>query len=355
VVTSDAFLTTATRVLNRARLSAEQAVELIQKYNPAAPAYQVAEMYFVQAFTINLQAENFCDGLVISDVVNGVEQYGSPMTTKAAFEQALTLADKGLALITGTTANDVRVKGALQITKGRILLNLNRPAEAAPAVAGVLTSYAYIISHSATTSTNAWWDFNNNARRYSMASKEGTNGMDFATANDPRVPVCAGGDNACKAIGVTNTRRDDLTSPVFIQMLWPTNISSVSIIKGVDARMIEAEAQLRAAQPDVALATLNAARATVPGLAPLTLQAGPARLAQLFRERAFWQFGRGYRVGDMRRLVSQHNQSADAVFPVGAWHKGGNYGTDVNFPVVQAEQNNPNVPAGTQTCINRNP
>src|SRR5438067_557490 len=61
VVTSDAFLTTATRVVNRARLSAEQAIELLQKYNPAAPAYQPAEMYFIEAYTINLQGENFCD------------------------------------------------------------------------------------------------------------------------------------------------------------------------------------------------------------------------------------------------------------------------------------------------------
>jgi hypothetical protein len=33
------------------------------------------------------------------------------------------------------------------------------------------------------------------------------------------------------------------------------------------------------------------------------------------------------------------------------WHKGGNYGTDVNMPVPQAELNNPNV---DQACLNRN-
>jgi len=36
----------------------------------------------------------------------------------------------------------------------------------------------------------------------------------------------------------------------------------------------------------------------------------------------------------------------------GAWHKGGNYGVDVNLPVPQAEQNNPNLPAG-QSCTDR--
>src|SRR5688572_18901008 len=47
------FLTDANRVLHRARLSAAQAIELLAEFNPAAPAYQVGEMYFVQAFVEN--------------------------------------------------------------------------------------------------------------------------------------------------------------------------------------------------------------------------------------------------------------------------------------------------------------
>ena len=74
---------------------------------------------------------------------------------------------------------------------------------------------------------------------------------------------------------------------------------------------------------------------------------------QLFRERAFTLYGRGTRTGDMRRLIRQYGRNAETVFPTGAWHKGGNYGTDVNFPLPQAEQNNPEVGLGT-TCINRN-
>jgi len=119
--------------------------------------------------------------------------------------------------------------------------------------------------------------------------------------------------------------------------------------------MIEAEAQLAAGNTAGALATLNAARTTVTGLAPLA-DAGTtdARVNQLFRERAMWLFGRGYRLGDMRRLIRQYGRSAAAVFPVGVWHKGGNYGTDVNFPVPQAELNNPNLPSGANTCLDRN-
>jgi hypothetical protein len=44
----------------------------------------------------------------------------------------------------------------------------------------------------------------------------------------------------------------------------------------------------------------------------------------------------------MRRLIKFYQRNAESVFPTGDWHKGGKYGTDVNFPVPQAEETNPN-------------
>jgi starch-binding outer membrane protein, SusD/RagB family len=356
------FLTTANRALHRARLSAEQAIDLLEQFAPSAPAWQVAEMHFVQAYVINLMAEHYCNGLAFSSVVNGAEQYGTPMTTQAAFQQALQHADDGLALITGTTADDQRVRSALQVTRGRILLNLDRAADAAAAVAGVQTTFRYRMLHSPTTRDNAIWTFNNSARRYSVSTAEGANGLDFATANDPRIPTCQGGDATCRTIGVTQTRRDDNTSALlFIQRLWPARDSSVVLVSGVEARLIEAEAQL-ATDPVTALNTLNALRTAtgtgsggVAGLTPL-VDAGSqtAREDQLFRERAFWLFGRGHRLGDLRRLIRDYGRTAATVFPTGAWHKGGSYGTDVNLPLPEAERNNPNMPQTGLLCTDRN-
>jgi len=356
VTITDSFLETANRALHRARLSAQQATQLLKEWNPTGPAANLAEMYFVQAYVENMMAEHYCNGLIFSTVVDGVEKYGSPITTEATFQLALAHADSGLALITGTTANDVKIKGVLSITKGRILLNLNRYADAAAAVAGVATTLTYQEFHTASTSPNQQnqiWAFNNSARRYSVSNNEGTNGLNFATANDPRLPVCLGGDAACRAIGVTSNTRDDLTQPIYVQRIWPANTSTVTIISGIEARMIEAEAQLKAGQPATAIATLNAARATVTGLAPLTDPGtDAARVDLLFRERAFWMFSTGHRTGDLRRLVRQYGRAANAVFPSGNWHKGGTYGTDVNVPIPQAELNNPNLQTET-TCIDR--
>jgi len=352
------FLTGANRALHRARLSAEQAIAALAEFVPNAPGAEVAEMYFVMAYVENIIAEHYCNGVTFSTVENGLEKYGSPITVTETFQRALAHADSGLALITGTTAADNRVRNALRVVKGRILLNLNRPADAATAVGtgttGVPTAFTYQMLHSQTTRDNQIWAFNNSQRRYSVSTAEGTNGLNFATASDPRLPVCTGGDAACRAISVTQTVRDDLTQPIFVQRIWPTRDSPVTIVSGIEARLIEAEAQLRAGNTAGSLATLNAARATVTGLTPLT-DAGSesARVDQLFRERAFWMFSTGHRVGDLRRLIRQYNRPANSVFPTGAWHKAGNYGSDVTIPIPQAEQNNPNLPAGTSTCIDR--
>jgi hypothetical protein len=357
IVTSNSFLTTASRAINRARLSALQATQLMRQYNPTAPGWQPAEMYFVEAYTENLMGEDYCNGLVFSSIVDGKEQYGSQITDQAAFAQALAHVDSGLALVTGSTTDDVRVRNALAVLRGRILLNIgpSRYAEAATSVAAVPTTFKYQELHALTATTNAIWSLNNNNRRYSVSANEGTNGLNYATANDPRVPVCQGGDSACKANGVTQASRDDLGKPFTVQLLWPNAASSVTIVSGIEARMIEAEAAQAAGNPGGVITALNAARATMSGLAPLTDPGtDAARIDLIFRERAFWMFSTGHRLGDMRRLIRQYGRSADAVFPIGPWHKGGNYGTDINIPIPQAELNNPNLPASGQTCLDRN-
>jgi len=352
------FLTEVDRMLHRARLAASQAIDLLNQFNPLGPKADVAEMFFVQAYVENAIGENYCNGLIISNVVNGAEEYGSGITTQAAFERALAHADSGLTLITGSSTADVKIRNALSVIKGRILLNLNRLPEAATAVAAVPTSFKYQMLQSQTTNDNVIWTYNNIARRYSVSTGEGTNGLDFVTANDPRVPTCQGGDNVCKAIGVSINQRDDKSAfPIWVQRIWTARTDPVTIAGGVEARMIEAEAALKAGNPAGAIAKLNQARTEggVTGLAAnLTDQGTPAAEVNLiFRERAFWMFSTGHRVGDMRRLIKFYGRTTESVFPTGAWHKGGNYGPDVNFPVPQAEENNPNVTAG-HACIDRN-
>ena len=71
-----------------------------------------------------------------------------------------------------------------------------------------------------------------------------------------------------------------------------------------------------------------------------------------FKEREFWLWVSGHRLGDLRRLThGPYLRGPETVFPTGNYFKGGVYGTDYNFPVPFDETNNPNF---TQ-CIDRLP
>jgi hypothetical protein len=81
--------------------------------------------------------------------------------------------------------------------------------------------------------------------------------------------------------------------------------------------------------------------------------AGIAAVDMLFKERAYWLWLTGHRLGDMRRLIRQYGRTAATVFPVGtlALRPSDTYGTDVNFIVPFPERNNPQFTG----CLNRNP
>jgi hypothetical protein len=165
------------------------------------------------------------------------------------------------------------------------------------------------------------------------------NAIPFASLNDPRLPVTkrtsAGQD------GQTFTN----TTAVYQQL------TSVDVVNGIDARFIEAEKALRDGNVTQWLSILNALRAAPPQIHDVEVPPMPAltdpgteeaRIDLHFREKALWTFSRGQRLGDMRRLIRQYGRTANEVFPIGPHFKGGDFGTDVNLPIVTNERNNPN-------------
>jgi hypothetical protein len=132
-----------------------------------------------------------------------------------------------------------------------------------------------------------------------------------------------------------------LPVPFIAQLVYPSQSSSLPLASGVEAQLIVAENQLKTGGSW--LATLNALRAGVPGLAPLTDPGSPAaRVNLLFHERAFWLFLTAHRLGDMRRLVRQYGRDPQTVYPIGLTIGSHPYGTDVAFAISEAELNNPN-------------
>jgi hypothetical protein len=348
VRTSNGNVNTAYRDAQRARLSAAQAYRGLVQYAPTRKA-QAAEMLFVQGFMENLMAEDFCGAIPFSDFIAGAEQLGSPTTTTEALTRALAHADSALTLLgSATDAFSTSVRNATAVTKGRILINLGRFAEAATAVAGVPTAFQYIQEQSQSSRDNSVWAWVNNARRFTLVDREGTNGLNFISANDPRVsaapPVRGGGF--------------DSNVDLVRQNIFAARENSFPVVTGMEARLIEAEAALQANNATLFLQRLNDLRAAgrtmtgntgytvAPGQLPALTDPGSATGRQdlLFRERAFWLFGTGHRLGDLRRLVRQYQRGAESVYPTGTWEAGATapFGRQVALPVTQAEENNPN-------------
>ncbi len=366
-------ITGAFRGLHLPRIGAIQAREALAEFSPNAPNWNYSEMFFVEAYMLNLLAEYFCNGQAISAINDGVEEYRAPIPNTEIFSLALAKVDSGLARLgSASTANDTRVRNALSVLKGRILLNQGNFTAVEAAVSGVPTSYGWLQEHALTANTPGVWSLVNNQRRYMLSENEGPLNMNWLSANDPRVPACTVGSPGCVAAGLTTRRPFDsgnsAVPDMIYQLIWPTDASSVALMSGLQARLYQAEALNRADRFGEALAILNALRASPPGygrtiaaMPPLT-DPGTAngRRDLIFREKGFWLFGTGHRYPDMRRMMRQYGMTQNEVFPNGTWqiNRSPGFGTDVVFRTPTAESFNPLQPTdpnGAPTCIDFNP
>ena len=331
------------RNLHKARAGLETAATALRQFLVAPDeTADIAEMQSLAGYTYVYFGESFCSGVPFSRVSGDSLIFGNPETTTQTFERAVArfdeaLAEPGLAVDDGTIAN------LAAVGRGRALLNLGRFAEAAAAVQTVPTEFVYATEHadSPIRLQNAIWAYTNGGL-WSVADAEGGVGLPFRTAEDPRVPYFDTEDTGL-----------DLITDQFNLLKYPDASAEVSVADGIEARLIEAEAQLQGADLSGMTTTLNDLRAAFPDLLLGTL-AEPATVDEavdlLFAERGFWLYATGHRLGDLRRLMRQYGRTEDTVFPTGDYHKGGSYGTDVNLPLPIEEDNNPN----SSGCIDRN-
>ena len=360
VSTNNSVLSQAYIVITQGRGFYRDAIESLIEFVPETPAKQ-GEMFFAMGYTETAMGEYFCSGIPMSETVNGVWTYTEPLTTQEVFARAITHFDTALTLSAATDAFSVSIRHAAAVAKGRTLVNMGRWADAAAAVAAVPTSYSYNVTFSQPTNSNNVWGLAgqvSSRARFVVGDSFDTQGiipnaLPFSSANDPRVPT-TGSPTA------TATKSIDGVTPLVAQQIWTDRAHPIPVVSGLDARLIEAEAKLQANDIAGMMTILNQLRATPPSLGPIT----PTAMAALptpatkeaattlfFREKAFWQFGRGTRLGDLRRLVRQYDRPADQVFPTGRFHKSGGapYGVDVNLPVTDNERTNPNFTG----CLNR--
>lgn len=339
--------------LYRSRIRASEAIRALAEYRPDDRVRR-AEMYFARGFTEMQLAQDFCNGIPLSELVDGVATDGDPLSGQEVLTRAVASYDSALTFANGTDAASVALARAIRIGKGRAQLGLNQIAEAATTVTGIPTSYAYQQTFSLTTGSNTIWSQGFSARRYVVGDSAEGNARNILVKN--AIPFVSKGDSRLPVTVLNSLGQDGLTR-VRMTALYG-QLTAVDVVNGIDARMIEAEAALKAGDVGKFLSIHNSLRAAPPTLGTVTPAAMPpltdpgtpaARLDLHFREKAFWTFSRGQRLGDMRRLVRQYGRAVTDVFPEGIHYKGGTYGTDVNFPIVVDERNNPKFSG----CTNR--
>jgi hypothetical protein len=391
------------RRLNRVRLQGESAIGALRQYLPDS-LHLVGRMFALAGYVEVLIGENYCNGTPLSRLEGTTVVYGQPLTNDsmlglsiATSDSALTQAGLSIARDTALIAQadsglkpppppadtarwaadtarwrtqrtaglrrlgeGIRVRTLASVVKGRALVDRGQFAAAASVVASVPDTFKYQITHSTVSNTNQTFALNNSAKRYTMVDREGGVGLDFVSANDPRLPRATGTDP-------NNDLIFDSAYPLFVtrQGIW-TNTGSVSIVTGIEARLIQAEALLQTGNTAGWLAAIDSLRIKT-GLYPTAIS-GFTRGANLaaiadtfanntsrqkthFRERAFWMFSTGHRLGDMRRMVRQYAFPPDSVYPGGTFFKGGAYGNALMMPVPSEELNNPNFTG----CLDRNP
>lgn len=354
--------------IQQARSAADFAADAYRRFNFTTPPAGLAEALNISALSLILMAENYCGAVPLSrETSPGVFEYGPSLNTRALLDRAIAKADSALAVVGTATAGAALTQARVaRVVKARALLNLDQPAAAAAAIggtAGVPSAFQYVYIHSELTGrqNNGTWTLVQNSGRFGVGESEGVNGLPYRSEGD-----VAG---AIRDPRVVNQRRPtnsglgfDGATPMWWQLKYPARSSPSVLADGVEARLIEAEAAYRAGNYLSALGILNALRSdagvlavrgygsALPALAPAVTPA--AQEDQIFKERAYWLYLTSHRLGDMRRLtrpvtaaapeITGYGRAIESVFPTGIYHKPGTYGTDVNSPIPQAEDNNPN-------------
>lgn len=336
--------------LHKGRVGAETAAQALQQFALAPDETpDVAEMLAIAGFTYLYFAESYCSGVPFGRPAGDSLVFGEPSTTTGMFDTALVRFDAALAH-PGLVGDDGTIAGLAAVGRGRALVGLGQFAEAAAAVAEVPTEFTYGTEHADSPQRiqNAIWAYTATGA-WTVADLEGDVGLPYRVG-DARVPVDSVIDEETGEV----VPGPDLITPHIILLKYEAD-SPVPVADGIEARLIEAEALLKANNRAGMTAILNDLR-ELQELDPVGVPGNQVAAEDLlFSERAFWLFATGHRLGDMRRLVrpvpAGYGRDPDSVFPTGPYHKGGAYGGDVNLPIPIEEENNPN----SVGCLDRNP
>jgi starch-binding outer membrane protein, SusD/RagB family len=360
--------------LMRARVTLLTALPYLQQYEPASGRSKIGLAYALIGYTELFAAENYCAGLPLGELTASGVQYGTPLSS----DSVLGVAEADFNSAVANANGDATVLPLANIGLARTRLDRGNFTQAASSLSAVPTSFVYTAqlepggyNSGGLTMSNVWQYAiaEDGCGEFTGVGSKGENGLNYTTANDPRLVFSTSVGPTC------DYDYGGLSDSVwYVPVKFQNATSAIPLETGVQARLIEAEAALAQGQVGVWAADLNALRANAPstylqltsGLPPLTVDStlgasSAEQVSVMFRERAFWLYGLGNRLSDLRRLVRQYGRNENTVYSVGPYPFGSrstlpssvpNYLTDVVFTLpTSAGPADPN--SNFKGCLNK--
>src|SRR5579862_1088675 len=273
-----------------------------------------AEMLSIEGYTYLLFAEMWCSGVPFGELnqTTGAPIYGQPDSTgqmlsiaRALFDTArtLALADTTTQILGQYATNTLEILALAEVGRARALLDLGQFAAAQRAADSAVLDFPtlnYQLENSSNSPRqyNGVWQFTFANNTWGTVDRKGGNGLDFESAHDPRVLWVDG--QQLGSLGKTPTGLDT----IYFQLKYPTKDASITLASATEATLISAEADLRLGNIGPWTTKLNTLRANsglgLPAITAdsTTLASDPMRIEVHFREREFWLWLTGTRLGD---------------------------------------------------------
>lgn len=307
----------------------------------------IAVARFYGGYQRVLFAEAYCQS-----IFGGPDGESAPVGPDARMEEALSMLQEAETAASEAGLSDLAT--AARVGQGRALLWLGRYQEAASAVSGVSDEFVYFSEYSGNTTAqyNEIFQYTTGtitALRWTVGDGTADN------RHNERWPYFQEWVDQGLLDPDTDLEAAEIGVPVVLQLVYDGPASNIPIASGWEARMIEAEAELRAGNDQEAEDLINPLL-TTPSLNPLTAvnpsladDLGPFEtvdfsdggfdaatdLPQLARARAAGLWLSGQRQATLRRFAEEDGVD---LYPQGT------QGDDMSFPIVQQEiDNNRNV------------
>lgn len=304
-------------LLHTTRIKSSHARYFLRRQADSSLNYAISAAYSFEGYAIAMLAENVCSGVPLSQSPYGEGAvYSRGLPTDSLFIMAVAKFDSAIAI----QHDSVRFKTLAKVGKARALLSLGRFQEAADVITDIDEGETFNLTYteaatpvtdgSTPQALDAFWSMPQVYRLSEIINREGANGMVWYSnpaSIDPRVPVTV----------IPNNGSFSFPS-VVRQTKFNSGNVTFKLASWTDAKMVEAEYLLSKADPNW-IVPVNEARRSI-GINDTTAPSTEAqKIDLLFRERAFWFYGQGTRLSDMRRLVRQYGRAVNSVYPIGLY------------------------------------